>query len=91
LVAQTSPSEACNRLNGAIFEATVGVDDLAALRQSCCVTQAMLVEGKNRVRVYETNGRPPNGFAPALPTLEDAYLVTMRGDLPTNGKLDAAH
>jgi ABC-type multidrug transport system ATPase subunit len=84
LVAQTSPSEALSRLNGAIYEATVSADELESLRKSRYVTQAVLFEGKNRVRVYETDGRPPNGFVPAVPTLEDAYFLTMRGDL-TNG------
>jgi ABC-2 type transport system ATP-binding protein len=89
LVAQTSPSEARDRLSGAIFEATVSADELQSLRKSCCVTQAVLVEGKNRVRVYQTSGSPPLGFTPASPTLEDAYLLTMRGDLPNGVKLEA--
>ena len=38
-------------------------------------------EGKNRVRIYEPEGEPPAGFAPTEPTLEDAYLLTMRGEL----------
>lgn len=90
LVAQTSPSEARNRLNGAIFEATVNANELESLRRSRCVTQAVLVEGKNRVRVYEASGNPPDGFAPVVPTLEDAYLLTMRGDLTNGAKIDAS-
>src|SRR6202451_207100 len=43
LVTQTSPSEARDRLSGAIFEATVSADELEALRKSRCVTQAVLV------------------------------------------------
>ena len=78
LVAQTSPSQARQALEGMIFEGTVSMGDLGALRKSRCVTQAVLVEGKNRVRVYETNGDPPAGFVPVAPTLEDAYLVMMR-------------
>jgi ABC-type multidrug transport system ATPase subunit len=84
LVAQTSPSEALGRLHGAIYEATVSAEELETLRRSRYVTQAVLFEGKNRVRVYETSGSPPSGFAQAVPTLEDAYLLTMQGDL-TNG------
>jgi ABC-2 type transport system ATP-binding protein len=78
LVAQTSPSQARQALEGMIFEGTVSMADLDALRKSRCVTQAVLVEGKNRVRVYETSGDPPAGFIPVAPTLEDAYLVMMR-------------
>jgi ABC-type multidrug transport system ATPase subunit len=78
LVTQTSPGEARQRLNGTIFEGTVTTDQLKSLRAARRVTQAILVEGKNRVRVYETNGHAPEGFVPAPPTLEDAYLVTMQ-------------
>jgi ABC-2 type transport system ATP-binding protein len=80
LVAQTSPSDACKNLAGTIYEASVSADELESLRQSRFVTQAVLVEGKNRVRIYETNGSAPHGFMPSAPTLEDAYLITMRSD-----------
>jgi ABC-type multidrug transport system ATPase subunit len=90
LVAQTSPSAARQRLNGTIFEGTVSAAELKTLHASRCVTQAILVEGKNRVRVYETNGSPPEGFVPVQPTLEDAYLVTMRADLPVQQSAQAA-
>jgi ABC-type multidrug transport system ATPase subunit len=78
LVTQTSPGEARDRLNGTIFEGTVSTDQLQSLRATRRVTQAVLVEGKNRVRVHETNCHAPDGFAPVPPTLEDAYLVTMQ-------------
>jgi ABC-2 type transport system ATP-binding protein len=81
LVAQTSPTEARKRLAGTIFEATVSSAELESLRTARCVTQAILVEGKNRVRVYERDGQAPDGFAAVLPTLEDAYFVTMRPEL----------
>jgi ABC-type multidrug transport system ATPase subunit len=86
LVAETSPGEARSALVGTIYEGTVSGPELEALRQTRCVTQALLVEGKNRVRVYETNGGPPAGFVPVAPTLEDAYLVTMR----RNGAMNQA-
>jgi ABC-2 type transport system ATP-binding protein len=78
LVAETSPSQARHALEGLIFEGTVSMAELEALRKSRCVTQAVLVEGKNRVRVYETSRNAPTGFIPVAPTLEDAYLVMMR-------------
>jgi ABC-2 type transport system ATP-binding protein len=81
LVAQTSPSEALNRLADTIYEASVSAEELENLRRSRFVTQAVLFEGKNRVRIYEPDGDAPAGFAPAEPTLEDAYLLTMRGEL----------
>jgi hypothetical protein len=33
------------------------------------------------VRVYEPGGRPPEGFVPVEPNLEDAYFVLMRGEV----------
>jgi hypothetical protein len=44
------------------------------------VTQAILVEGKNRVRIYEPAGQAPAGFEPAPATLEDAYLLLMQDE-----------
>jgi hypothetical protein len=49
------------------------------------VTQSILVEGSNRVRIFEPSGRAPAGFTPALPTLEDAYLLMMQQPAPTDG------
>jgi ABC-type multidrug transport system ATPase subunit len=81
LVAQTTPSQARAALAGTIFEGTANAGELEDLRRARCVTQALLVEGKNRVRVYEKSGEAPPGFVPVSPSLEDAYLVMMR----TNG------
>jgi ABC-2 type transport system ATP-binding protein len=88
LLAVTTPAEARDSLAGTIFEGTVEADAYEALRRDRCVTQAYLVEGRNRTRVYEKEGTPPPGFAPVAPTLEDAYLVRMRGSMPGPG--DAA-
>ncbi len=78
LLTVTSPSEARHWLAGTIFEGQVEPDVFEALKRERCVTQAYLVEGRNRVRVYERGGSPPSGFTPVTPTLEDAYLVLMR-------------
>jgi len=83
LIARTTPQAARDGIAGAIFEGTVPPSDLPALRRDRHVTQAILVEGRHRVRVYEPGGAPPSGFEPAVPTLEDAYLVMMRtGGMP---------
>ncbi len=83
LLALTTPTEARAAIDGHIFEGTVDVADLPRLRAERTVTQALLVEGRNRARVYEPAGAPPSGFTPAPVTLEDAYLVLMRlGTLP---------
>jgi ABC-type multidrug transport system ATPase subunit len=78
LVALTSPHEARASIEGAIYEGQVEDADLPALRESHTVTQAILVEGRNRVRIHDPAGSPPPGFTPAQPTLEDAYFVLMR-------------
>ncbi len=78
LIARTTPRDARAAIDGAIFEGTVEPSALPALRTQRAVTQAILVEGRHRVRVHEPGGAPPAGFERVSPTLEDAYLVMMR-------------
>ena len=78
LLARTTPSEARAAIAGSIFECTVPPERLASLHAEAIVTQAILVEGRHRARVYAPDGLPPGGFEPVAPTLEDAYLVLMR-------------
>jgi len=78
LVAQTSPSEARSAINGRIFEGRVAAEELDEIKRRLRVTQAILVEGKNRVRIYEPGGQAPAGFEPIPATLEDAYLLLMQ-------------
>src|SRR5687767_5323198 len=80
LVAQTSPSEARAAITGRIFEGRVAAEELDEIRRRLRVTQAILVEGKNRVRIYEPAGQAPAGFEPAPATLEDAYLLLMQDE-----------
>ena len=49
------------------------------------MTQAVLVEGRNRVRIHEPSRQAPQGFEPAIPTLEDAYFVLMQAAPNANG------
>ena len=77
VVAETSPTEARRMLAGAIFEGAVATGELDALQKARRVTQAVLVEGRNRVRIHEPGRHAPPGFEPAIPTLEDAYFVLM--------------
>jgi len=85
LVAKTTPRAARAAIEGAIFEGTVSPSELLDLRRSRSVTQAILVEGRHRVRVFAPDGSPPLGFERVTPTLEDAYLVLMRSGLPGLG------
>jgi ABC-2 type transport system ATP-binding protein len=80
VLAVTTPSAARAAIAGRIWEGTVTAAELEELQRGRRVTQAVLVEGRNRVRVHEPNGSPPPGFEPVPPTLEDAYLVLVRAD-----------
>jgi ABC-2 type transport system ATP-binding protein len=91
LVARTSPNEARETISGRVFEGSASAQELTALQQEHCVTQAILVEGRNRVRVFAGDGAPPAGFEPIAPTLEDAYLLMMRnGSLQSDSSRRAA-
>ncbi|MDE2763104.1 MAG: ABC transporter ATP-binding protein [Gemmatimonadota bacterium] len=74
-VADTTPAEARGRLAGTIYQGAVAKDDLARIDREYRVTQAILIEGRNQVRIHLPEGRPPAGFEAAEPTLEDAYLL----------------
>jgi ABC-type multidrug transport system ATPase subunit len=78
VVAETSPTEARRMLAGTIFEGAVAARELETLQRAGRVTQAVLVEGRNRVRIHEPTRQAPTGFEPAVPTLEDAYFVLMQ-------------
>lgn len=80
LIAYTSPAAARKAIAGTIYEGTISANRYGLLHvdPARCVTQSYLVEGQNRVRVYEPDGAPPEGFAPVPATLEDAYLVLIK-------------
>jgi ABC-type multidrug transport system ATPase subunit len=80
LLAQTSPTEARAAIAGRIFEGRVAAEELEEIRRRLRVTQAVLVEGKNRVRIFEPDGQAPAGFEPVPATLEDAYLLLMQDE-----------
>ncbi len=80
VVADTTPSAARSAIDGTIFEGLVDDAKLPEFANVHRVISAVLSEGRtNRVRVYTKDGRSaPEGFAPSIGTLEDAYLVLMR-------------
>ena len=86
LLANTTPRKARAGIEGTIFEGTVSPSELPELRRTLNVTQAILVEGRHRVRVYEPSGTAPAGFERVTPTLEDAYLVLMRSAPETSAR-----
>lgn len=78
VVANTTPAGARESLVGTIYEGAVEQADLDEMSRRFRVTQALLVEGRNRVRIQVPEGRAPEGFALVEPTLEDAYLLHAR-------------
>ena len=80
LIAYTTPSEATRAIEGTIYEGSISAEtyDRLLADPDRRVTQAFLVEGRNRVRVYQPEGSPPDQFEPVTPSLEDAYLVLIK-------------
>ena len=79
LVAQTSPTESREAIDGKVYEGRLGREEMEEVhRRRLRVIQSVLVEGKNRVRVFQADGQPPAGFEPVPATLEDAYLLLMQ-------------
>ena len=85
VVADTTPGKARARLEGALFEGAVEKDRMAEVADRFEITQAVLIEGRNRVRVHLPDGPPPEGFEPVAPSLEDAYLLLTRDGGAGNG------
>ena len=86
VVADTTPGAVRARLEGTIFEGAVEKGRMADLTERFEVTQAVLIEGRNRVRVHVPDGPHPDGFEPAVPSLEDAYLLLARNGATGNGE-----
>ena len=80
LVTLTTPRNARESLKGRIFEGIVEQADLEQVRTDFYVTQAMVFEGANKVRIFADNGVVPTGFEVASPTLEDAYFISMKNE-----------
>jgi ABC-type multidrug transport system ATPase subunit len=80
LVQLTSPSAALAPIAGKIYEGRVAPAEIAEVSRRFAMTQAVLFEGSHRVRVYLPDGHPPLGFEPVPASLEDAYILLMRGN-----------
>jgi ABC-2 type transport system ATP-binding protein len=80
LIAYTTPTEATRAIEGTIYEGSISAENYDRLLADPDrrVTQAFLVEGRNRVRVYQPEGSPPEDFERVTPSLEDAYLVLIK-------------
>jgi ABC-type multidrug transport system ATPase subunit len=78
LVTVTTPAAARDALTDTIYEGFVDAAALDDVTRSGGMTQALLVEGRNVVRLHVPDHRPPPGFSPVAPTLADAYMVLTR-------------
>lgn len=78
LVALTTPRDARESLKGQIFEGVVEQSNLDTIREEYFVTQAMVYDGANKVRLFLEKGSPPADFECVPPTLEDAYFISMK-------------
>jgi ABC-2 type transport system ATP-binding protein len=91
VLATTTPREAKAAIAGMMFEGDVGRHELTTTAAEYEVTQAYLVEGRHRVRVYAPRGGVPDHFEPVAPTLEDAYmLLTLRDSRDRSQRAGAA-
>jgi ABC-type multidrug transport system ATPase subunit len=76
IVADDAPAALAARLNGEVWEALVAPDSLSVLRERFSVTSAIRRRDGVLVRVHAEEA--PVGFSSVSPTLEEAYLVTVR-------------
>jgi ABC-2 type transport system ATP-binding protein len=84
LVAISTPSAAQRALEGRLFEGPLlEADD--APRAGFVRTRLLLASGERRIRLYRVTpgAEPPPGYVAVDPTLEDAFLLLVRGDLGT--------
>ena len=88
-VADTTPGEAREQLTDTIYQGAVAKEELPDIERRYRITQAILIEGRNQVRIHLPEGDPPEGFESVPPTLEDAYLLLAQAN-GTGGNGDAS-
>ncbi|HEV2705836.1 MAG TPA: ABC transporter ATP-binding protein [Pyrinomonadaceae bacterium] len=75
IIASCTPQEAIGRIAGALWEAALPREKVAALKKTRLRIISTQVAGAQvRVRVYANEGRPGDEFSPAVPSLEDYYF-----------------
>jgi hypothetical protein len=82
LLARSTPDLARGAVEGSIYEGLVEPAALVDLEARHTVTHALPAGSRKRVRLHAPTGDVPQGFAPVRATLEDAYLVLVRGRDP---------
>ena len=74
IIAASTPRRATGELAGAVWEAAVEPDRVAALKSRLQIISSQRFDGRTRVRVISKNARPGEEFTSATPTLEDYYF-----------------
>lgn len=70
----TTPQAALAHMSGAVWEAVVPRESVAALKTQFRVISTAVWQGESRVRVWSRQGQPSAAFQPVLPQLEDYYF-----------------
>ena len=76
VIADAAPHALASQLEGNSWQGTIDPNDLAAMREKYAVTSA--VRRRDGMLVKLCAEHAPDGFSPAAPSLEDAYLMNVR-------------
>ena len=76
VIADAAPEALASRLSGSSWQGLIDPKELAALRERYAVTSA--VRRRDGVLVKLCAKQAPSGFSAAPPSLEDAYMVSVR-------------
>src|SRR6266850_6677265 len=74
IIASCVPQQAMQQLEGLVWEGTVQLEKVAALRVDHKVISSQMFRGQPRLRVISQKARPSEEFIAVTPTLEDYYL-----------------
>ncbi|HVH47200.1 MAG TPA: ATP-binding cassette domain-containing protein [Labilithrix sp.] len=86
LVSVSTPADAQRALEGRLFEGpALSPSDRAALGSDFVVTRLLLSSGERRERLYRLarGAVLPRAYEAVTPTLEDAFIMLVRGDAST--------
>lgn len=76
VVADGNPDDLAHELSGRVWEGIVAPDTLATLRANHTVTSTM--RRRDGILVRISGQSAPAGFSPAVPSLEEAYILTVQ-------------
>jgi len=74
ILVSSTPRRAIDQVKESVWEATVALDKVSAVKSHHQVISSQMFDGLVRVRVISKNKRPSEEFTPATPVLEDYYF-----------------